>query len=162
MKKLGIIGLAAAVWVGGPSVPARAGSDGWAAFGGFLGGLILSDYSSRSSHTVYIDRSPIVERTVVVREPYREVVVYEPYREVVVYEPYREVIIHRPAPVYEVRSTQVWIPGGYRYEVGRSGHSIRSYSPGYYHSYHPKVRVESHSYRRYGGYNHYPSYRRHY
>jgi hypothetical protein len=149
MKKLGLIGLAAASLAAGPSVTAQAGSDGWAAFGGFLGGLILSDIAYQSPRTVYVHSAPVVERTVVVREPYREVIVHQPYREVVVYP---------PPPVYEVRTARVWVPGAYRYESDYCGRAIRVWSPGYYTTRHHQVRVDYHAYPSHSYYREYRRY----
>lgn len=162
MKKRGFLMLLAVGLVVVQPGTVRA-SDGWAAFGGFLGGMIVSDLACRP-RTVYVNPAPIVERTVVVREPYREVVVRQPVREVIVREPVREVIVREPVrevvveEVYEevvvrepvrveFRTSRAWIPGTYSYRADRCGGRVRVWSPGYYRDYRPRVHAAPRYYR---------------
>ena len=106
MKKLlGVMTLAIGMTVAGAE-KTWAGDEGWAAFGGFVGGTILANfgYDHHSHHTVR-------ETHVVVDHPYD----YD---------------------VAEIRYTyvnrRVWHEGYWTHEVDRCGQKIKTWHPGYY------------------------------
>jgi hypothetical protein len=103
MKRLLWMGtLALAVSVAGAG-GARAGDDGWAALGGFIGGAILAD--ALGGHHV------VRETRVIVEEPYYP----------------REVVYSR-----QYIPQQVWHEGYWSYVRDRCGRSIKTWTPGYY------------------------------
>ena len=103
----------------GPS-EARAGDEGWAAFGGFVGGTLLSSFTS-SQHRHSSGRHYRSEPS----HGHRETVVVE-----------------RPSGHYEYQTRQVWIEGHYDYERDECGRRIKVWHPGYYKCEEVKVWVE--------------------
>ncbi len=84
---------------------AQAGDDGWAAFGGFLGGVIVSSISHDIKNRHH-DR-------------HREEVVY--------YD-----LGHNSYGHYEYRTIKTWVPGCWTYREDHHGRTIKVWVEGYY------------------------------
>lgn len=125
MKTLGIL-LAAAVLTGFAPRQAQAGDDGWAALGGFIGGLIVHDIFEPHHHT-----------TVIKETRYRSD--YQPRRN-----HHRETHSER----YEYRWEKKWVPGYYSYEEDSCGYVEKIWHPGYYTRVKVKVLVSPRRYAR--------------
>ena len=125
MKKWAATGVLAVVIALAGVDTSRAGDDGWAAFGGFVGGTILAGLTHGYQH------HPTHYSHVTVSHPG----VYEV-----------KVSGHR----YEER--QVWHDGYWSYEYDRCGHRIKTWNPGYYTVEQVQVYAPSysHSYHSYG------------
>lgn len=107
MKKWILIALLGTGLGLGTTLETRAGDDGWAAFGGFLGGTILANMAHHGGHHT------TVHHEVVIREPVYEVEV-------------------APAGHYEVVRKKIWNPGYYSYAHDRCGRRIKVWNEGFY------------------------------
>jgi hypothetical protein len=126
MKKHGIVSIAVvALGVAVASPQAQAGDEGWAAFGGFVGGTILSSFTSghRSSHHhVSSHRSSHGHSS-----------------------HHHGRVVEQPSGHYEYQTRQVWVPGHYDYERDECGHRIKVWHPGHHKSETVKVWVSHRS-----------------
>jgi hypothetical protein len=105
MKKWPIMGMVVAAIAGGTPDVARAGDDGWAALGGFLGGALLTEMFHHAGGS-------------------RAAVVY--HHEA----PHHHVAKRRGHYRQEYRN--VWVPGHYEIRQRRCGGDYRVWIPGYY------------------------------
>lgn len=106
----------------GTSLPSQAGDEGWAALGGFIGGLAVGNSSScRTSVRVY--------------QPQVHYRYSEPVR---VYERER---VRRPR--YTTVTRSVWVPGGWVHQRDDCGRRYKVWQNGYYETVREQVRVSS-------------------
>jgi len=134
MKNLAWLSVVVAGAMTLPAELSRAGDEGWAALGGFIGGLVVSGASHH--HT-----TRVVEKTVVVEKP----VYVEPEERIIeqvdpscsegqVIE--KTVVIEEPiyTSSYVVRTRRVWVPGGWTYLTRACGPPVRVWRGGCYKS----------------------------
>jgi hypothetical protein len=107
------------------------GNEGWAALGGFVGGLIVGNSRCAPPPACYYP-PPVVYTPVVVERP---------------------VIIERPVETgyYRYEERQVWEPGRWVYERDYCGNRIRTWVPGCYRTVQVKTWVPGCPPRRYAG-----------
>ncbi|MEM7395361.1 MAG: hypothetical protein AAF492_23765 [Verrucomicrobiota bacterium] len=109
----------------GSAPEAKAGDEGWAALGGFFGGLIVSEISHRGHDRHYGHRS---------RRAY-----HEPAR-VVYEEPVRY--------TYKKVKRKRWVEGYYTHKRLPCGRVVKKWHPGHYETYYERIKVPA-----YGGYS---------
>ena len=95
----------------------HAGDEGWAAFGGFVGGTLISSFTSGRSHHGHHSS----------------------------HHHHETVVVERPSGHYEYQTRKVWIEGHYDYERDRCGRRIKVWHPGHYKYEKVKVWVETRS-----------------
>ena len=113
-----------------PTSTARAGDEGWAAFGGFVGGVLVNEVSHHLHHRSH-SRSAYGRPAVVHPAP----VVVQP----------APVVVHAAPPPpsghWETRAQQYWVPGQWVTQHTPCGYQT-VWQPGYYATRHTRVWVE--------------------
>ena len=90
---------------------AQAGDEGWAAFGGFVGGTLVANYNNHSRHSSRSNHGG---------SHYQSRSTHNHHSS------------HQPSGHYEYESRRVWVEGHYDYERDRCGHLVKVWHPGYY------------------------------